>query len=55
MNLLDEPQQVALAVRKPQLWPGGELEMDDRALQALVTVLQADHALHMGRCCLLRG
>lgn len=29
--------------------------MDDRALQALVAVLQADHALHVGRRCLRRG
>lgn len=29
--------------------------MDDRALQALVAVLQADHALHVGGRGLLRG
>lgn len=29
--------------------------MDDGALQALVAVLKADHALHMCGCCLLRG
>lgn len=29
--------------------------MDNCALQALVAVLQADHALHMCRRCLLRG
>lgn len=38
-----------------QLRPGGELEMDDSALQALVAVLQADHALHVCRRHLLRG
>lgn len=29
--------------------------MDDSALEALVAVLQADHALHVRRCCLLSG
>lgn len=30
-----------------QLRPGGELEMDHGSPQALVAVLQADHALHV--------
>lgn len=38
-----------------QLWPGSELEVNDCALQALVTVLQTDHTLHVGGRGLLRG
>ena len=38
-----------------QLRPGDELEMDHSALQALVAVLQADHALHVSRRGLLCG
>lgn len=87
VDLLDESQQVALAVREPtevpeekskrlkkrkvfekrrahrghtdtrhsQLWPGRVLQVDHSALQALVAVLQADHALHVrGRRLLCR-
>lgn len=38
-----------------QLRPGGELQVYDGAFEALVTVLQANHSLHVGGRGLLRS